>query len=102
MTGQQFSAGQFSGRLPAGTNWPAPQVGKLLEPGVGTVVRFRVKHDNSGRYYDYAAIRAGDGKWYITGGETKQGVDWGTLIDAVQPLIEGPLWILSDRTGYKI
>jgi hypothetical protein len=63
------------------------------EPPIFTVISFRV--GMSGRVYDYAAVRAGDGKWYATGGETKQGVDWQTLVRAVRPRLVGPVQVLG-------
>lgn len=66
-------------------------------PPIGTVVRFKIDH--GGRYYDYAAVRAGDGKWYITGGDTKQGVSWAVMTAAIKPKLSGPIMVMSDRTG---
>lgn len=63
------------------------------EPPIYTVVAFRVQH--GGRTYDYAAVRAGDGRWYATGAQTMQGVDWGTLVGAVRPKLVGPLQVMQ-------
>lgn len=65
------------------------------EPPIYTVISFRVRHPGGGRVYDYAAIRAGDGKWYPTGGETRQGVDWPTLVRAIRARLVGPISILG-------
>lgn len=64
-------------------------------PPIYTVISFRVRHPGGGRVYDYAAIRAGDGKWYPTGGETRQGVDWPTLVRAIRARLVGPISILG-------
>jgi hypothetical protein len=61
------------------------------------VVQFTIRHGV--KSYDYAAIRAGDGKWYITGGYTKQGVSWEIMINAIRPKIVGPLWVMHGRAG---
>lgn len=63
------------------------------EPPIYTVVSFRINH--GGRVYDYAAVRAGDGKWYATGGETKQGVDWATLVRSARPRLVGPIQVMG-------
>lgn len=72
------------------------------EPPPGSVVSFKARLPGSDKLYDYAAIRAGDGRWWLTGGETKQGVMWSTLLDNIRPVIEGPLWLTTDRKGYLL
>lgn len=49
------------------------------EPEVGTIVRFTRKFGTP-KAYDYAAIRADNGKWYITGGFTGA-YTWDELLD---------------------
>jgi hypothetical protein len=70
------------------------------EPSPGSVVQFKIRHGQ--KLYDYAAIRAGDLRWYITGGETKQGVDWHTLCEAIKPKMVGPMWVLTGRQGFTL
>jgi hypothetical protein len=46
--------------------------GAIIEPPIGAVIAITGEHPNSygvarGRRYDYAAIRAGNGRWYTTG-----------------------------------
>lgn len=83
-----------------GTHNAGALTGNPLEyqgPPIGTVVRFKIDH--GGKYYDYAAVRAGDGKWYITGGETKQGVSWEVMTNAIKAKLSGPIMVMSDQTG---
>lgn len=72
-------------------------------PPIYTYIRFRVRLPGANgvghRDYDYAGLRAGDGKWYLTGGETRQGVDWATLLDSVRPVLQGPIVIMTDRAS---
>jgi len=49
------------------------------EDGVA-VIYFRKKFSRGGRPYDYAAIKAGDGKWYTTGPASPKGYTWAMLI----------------------
>lgn len=49
------------------------------EDGVA-VIYFRKRFNRSGRLYDYAAIKAGDGKWYTTGPQSPKGYSWNQLI----------------------
>jgi hypothetical protein len=73
------------------------------EPPIFSVVKFRIRHSpDSGRYYDYAAIHAGDGKWYLTGGETKQGVSWEAMCHAIKPKIVGPIVVMAERIGFML
>jgi hypothetical protein len=51
------------------------------EPAVGTVLAY--VRDVGDRTYTYASLRAGDGRWYTTGGASRQGVDWPTLSRAL-------------------
>lgn len=76
--------GQFSGNLPS------------TEPPPGSVVSFQIRHPNSPVEYSYAAIRAGNGDWYITGGETKQGVDWTTFTNAIKPRLIGRMILMRN------
>lgn len=64
------------------------------EPPIGTVVSFHVRHRPGTNPYSYAAIRAGDGKWYTTGRGTAQGVDWSTFANAVRERLAGPLMVM--------
>lgn len=66
------------------------------EPPIYSVVCFRVALGSG--VYDYAAIRAGNGKWYPTG-QAAQGVDWATLVRAVRPRLRGPIQVMApDRS----
>lgn len=65
------------------------------EPPIYTVLAFKIRHPGGSRVYDYAAVRAGDGLWYVTGGETKQGVGWALLVDAVRARLVGPLQVMG-------
>lgn len=47
----------------------------------GDVVRFAKQFTTNGKLYDYAAILAGDGRWYVTGGASPQGLTWDQLLD---------------------
>lgn len=77
-----------------------PAHNPLVEPAIGSVIQFRVQHGQ--RLYDYAAIRAGDGRWYATGSETVQAVGWTVMIEAVRPIIVGSLWVLRRGTEYTL
>mgnify|MGYP000246811518 CR=1 FL=1 len=65
------------------------------EPPIYTVLGFRINHGGRVYDYDYAAVRAGDGKWYLTGGETMQGVDWQTMARAIRPKVVGPVQVMG-------
>jgi hypothetical protein len=86
---EHFRTALFGSRDEASEAAPVP----FDEPPIFTVIAFRVRM--SGRDYAYAAVRAGDGKWYATGGATKQGVDWQTLVRAVRPRLAGPIQIMQ-------
>jgi len=84
------------GPVPAPRQYPP-------EPPIFTALAFNIKHaGGASDYYTYAAIRAGDGKWYITGGETKQGVDWVTFCDGVRDRLASPLWIMIKHSGVQL
>lgn len=87
--GNEVASVLFGERDPDSFGAPVPH----NEPPIYTVISFRV--GMRGKTYDYAAVRAGDGKWYPTGGETKQGVDWHTLVRAVRPRLVGPVQVLG-------
>lgn len=57
------------------------------EPPVGTVVKFSrllgVRTTSGARWYDYAALRAGDGYWYTTGNDAGRAYAWRKLVDFV-------------------
>lgn len=40
-----------------------------------------VKSFGGSREYDYAALKAGDGKWYTTGPRSPKGYTWAELVD---------------------
>jgi hypothetical protein len=44
------------------------------------IVYFQKRFSVGGKKYDYAAIQAGDGKWYTTGPKTPKGFAWADLI----------------------
>lgn len=73
------------------------------EPPIFSVIKFRIRHQpGSGQYYDYAAIHAGDGKWYTTGAQTMQGVSWETLCHAIKPKLVGPVVVMAERIGFTL
>jgi hypothetical protein len=72
----------FEGQAPS---QPAPFVTAVpAEPPVGTVLAYqrRLPGRDGGpeRAYHYASIRAGDGLWYTTDREARQGVNWHALV----------------------
>lgn len=52
----------------------------------GTVFRFVKQFDDSGTVYSYAAIKAGNSKWYTTG-KMVYGTDWEDFV----------LWLVSGK-----
>jgi hypothetical protein len=74
--------------------------GGLLEPQPLSVIQFRVRHGEN--LYDYAALRAANGLWYTTGGETRQGVTWAEMIPHIKAKIAGPLLVLSPIRSYQL
>jgi hypothetical protein len=75
----------FEGQVPS---QPAPFVTAVpAEPPVGTVLayqrRLRGRDGGPERSYHYASIRAGDGLWYTTGREARQGVHWHALVEVL-------------------
>lgn len=51
------------------------------EPPPGSVIRFNMQFNGYGTVYDYAALHAGDGKWYTTGPRSPKGYTWDELLD---------------------
>jgi hypothetical protein len=51
---------------------------------LGAVVRFTKTFGHSSKDYDYAAIKAGDERWYITGAASPQGLSWDQLLDFIE------------------
>lgn len=66
---------------------PAPFVFTMpVEPPVGTVLVYQRQLGggiNTKRTYHYASIRAGNGLWYTTGQEARQGVSWHELCEVL-------------------
>lgn len=92
-----MAAALFKGVSAANTQAPVP----MSEPPIGTVLTFQVAHPGAaGRQYTYAALRAGDGRWYLTS-RTEQGVGWETMVRAVRERLVGPLVIMRpDRSVF--
>lgn len=55
------------------------------EWAVGTVFKFWKQYAKDKTNYDYAVIKASDGKWYTTGPKSPKGYDWDEFI----------LWLVS-------
>lgn len=60
----------------------------IIEPPIGTVIKISGEHRGSyegpakGRRYDYAAIRASNGRWYTTGSTCPPfGYRWSNFLD---------------------
>lgn len=52
------------------------------EPVELTVIRFSLQHEERGIVYDYAGLRAANGRWWVTGSNgRKLGWEWPNLID---------------------
>lgn len=62
------------------------------------VIYFQKQFSEGGRFFDYAAIKAGDGLWYTTGPRTPKGFTWQQLIEWID---EGHWPILSRATKFK-
>lgn len=62
------------------------------------VIYFQKQFSEGGRFFDYAAIKAGDGLWYTTGPRTPKGFTWQALIEWID---EGHWPILSRATKFK-
>lgn len=54
------------------------------EPDEDNAVVSFTKTFGGAREYNYAAIKAGDDKWYITGAASPQGLSWDQLIDFIE------------------
>jgi len=70
------------------------------DTGNGTVIYWRSSfgRDRKDKIYDYAAIRADDGKWYATGSHDLKGVSWEYLvqwIDNHATAIDGTIWVAT-------
>lgn len=53
----------------------------VADDGKPNVIFFQKQFTEGGRVYDYAALQAGDGKWYTTGPRTPKGFTWQALIE---------------------
>lgn len=68
--------------------------GRIVEPPLGSVVKLSGRHKGyhgqaSPIRYDYAAIRAGNGRWYTTGATCPpSGYSWQGLLDFITDFIE--------------
>lgn len=62
------------------------------EPRIGQVIMFTVRFDGMGPEYDYAALRAGDGFWYLTGLRSPQRRTWDQLLE----------WMEGNTFGYRV
>lgn len=60
------------------------------EPPRGAVLAYQ-RLGHGGATLDYVSFRAGDGRWYTTGKNSAQGVDWQTLWAAVRMHASGPV-----------
>lgn len=60
---------------------------------VGTVFRFTRTFVNSFNAYQYAALKAGNGKWYVTGVDAlTHGMSWGEFLT----------WMVGHPTAYPV
>ena len=50
----------------------------------------------SGLVYNYAAIKAGDGRWYAAGPNAPFSVSWEILLDFILRNLVGEIWELGD------
>lgn len=53
--------------------------------GEPALIFFRKQFHPGGQVYDYAALRAGDGRWYTTGPKSTQGYTWEQLLGFIYP-----------------
>lgn len=60
------------------------------EPPRGSVLAYQ-RLGHGGAVLDYVSLRAGDGRWYTTGRNPAQGVDWRDLWAAVRHQAAGPI-----------
>ena len=55
-----------------------------IEPtGLRSVVTFDIQFTERGKWYNYAAIRCGDNKWYTTGMKRTSGYTWEELLNFI-------------------
>lgn len=52
--------------------------------GLRSVVIFDIQFTERGKWYNYAAIRCGDNKWYTTGTKRTTGYTWDELLDFIE------------------
>ena len=77
-----------------GTKVTMTNDGRLVEPPIGAVIKISGRHKQyygnpSPVRYDYAIIRAGNGRWYTTGSSCPPfGYSWKGLLDWIVTLIE--------------
>lgn len=68
--------------------------GTIVEPEVGTVFKVSGQLRNSygaaaGRFYDYAIIRARNGRWYTTGSSCPPfGMNWNAVLRFLETFID--------------
>lgn len=67
------------------------------EPAIGSIITFSVVYPTGPKSYDYAAIRAGNGLWYMTGTNAGIGMNWRQFIDAFEPILKGPLYVVTEK-----
>lgn len=69
------------------------------QPPVGTVLAYVVRLGD--RDYHYASLRAGDGRWYSTGGSAAQAVDWRTVVTALRAK-QARVWSATHWTEWSL
>ena len=52
--------------------------------GLRSVVTFDIQFTERGKWYNYAAIRCGDNKWYTIGTKRAAGYTWEELLDFIE------------------
>lgn len=68
------------------------------DPDGALVLWFTRRFRHGGTQYTYAAVKAGDGLWYLTGGTSPQGLTWDRLSQWLW-LDEGTIttvWVATD------
>ena len=54
--------------------------------GLRSVVTFDIQFTERGKWYNYAAIRCNDNKWYTTGTKRAAGYTWDELLDFIEDI----------------
>lgn len=67
------------------------------EPPIGSIIMFTIVYPTGPAEYSYAALRVGNGLWYMTGVSGGSGLTWKNFTDSFGSMIKGPIHIVTEK-----